>query len=160
VFASATPGGAVVAFAAPGAPLFAIRDTTATRGPAPGLVRGLAPAARGAAVLHEAPDRTGLWVTIGDAPPVRATQPGARPASPSLAAIDGGLLLAYREARDVFLQPLSARGEPSAQALVAGPAGELASAPLVAVDEDRFWIAWDTIGEAGPQIHVRTGRCD
>jgi len=36
VFASATAGGAVVAFAAPGAPLFEIRDTTATRRPAPG----------------------------------------------------------------------------------------------------------------------------
>lgn len=160
VFASATAGGAVVGFGAPGAPLFEIRDTTAARRSAPGLVRGLAPAARGATVLHEATDRTGLWVTIGDAPPVRATRAASSPASPSLAAIDGGLLLVYREGRDVFLQPLSARGEPTAQPLVAGSAGERASAPLVAVDDDRFWIAWDTTGEHGPEVRVRAGRCD
>lgn len=158
--AVATQGGAVVAFAAPDAPLFDVRDTTATRRPAPGLVRALAPSASGAAVLHEAPDRTGLWLTVGGAAPLRATQPGARPASPSLAAIGGGLLLVYREEGDVFLQPLTARGEPSAPPLVAGTAGERASAPLVAVDDDRFWIAWDATGEAGSEVRVRTGRCE
>ena len=111
------------------------------------------------AVLHRAPDRTGLWLSIGDKSAVRASGAATRAASPSLAPIPNGLLLTYRAGRDVVVQRLHADGEPSGSPEIAGAAGERASAPLVASEGERVWIAWETTGEDGTTVHLRSGTC-
>lgn len=155
--AAPTPEGAIVT--APDAPLYDVGQSSANRRRAPGLVVGLASTEGGTAVLHRSPDRTGLWLSVGDAPAVLATEAGARAASPSLAALPGGMLLAYRSGADVVIQRLHPNGEPSGAPQVAGVAGDRASAPLVATEGERVWIAWESTGEDGTKVHVRAGTC-
>lgn len=156
---AATQAGALVTWTARGASLVTITEGAQSRHDAPGLPLALLATPGGVEVLHTAPDRTGLWLT--GAPTVRVTPPDAQPESPAAAELRGGAILAYRSGPDLFVQRLERGGVPrNAPIVMGGALGESPrTAPALAADGERVWIAWESAGGVGPEVHVRAGRC-
>lgn len=158
---ASTRSGAIVSWTGRGASLFTLQEGSSRRTDAPGLVLDLLSDAERVGILHEGTDRTGAWLTVPLAPAVRVTRPEARPQAPSIAPIHDGSVVVYREAADVFMQRLGEDAIPRGGPVVVGSSapGAPESAPLLAADGARVWIAWQSAGETGPEARVRSARC-